>query len=117
MKISLLVSNSCRERYLVVSRVVNVDPNPWTNHDPLFIKPLLRGTPNERAKQKPQPQSPLSTRLGPGLRWVRPPKNTTLSQSQRSSRVTRTDPTLDGPDDTNDPTTRTCPKTQTGLKT
>jgi len=36
-------------------------------------------------KKSPSPQSPLSSGLELGLRWVSPPNNTTLSQSQRLS--------------------------------
>jgi len=36
-------------------------------------------------KKSPSPQSPLSSGLGLGLRWVSPSNNTTLSQSQRLS--------------------------------
>jgi len=36
-----------------VSRCVNLAHNPWVSPDPLFIKPLFRGAPNEGAKKKP----------------------------------------------------------------
>jgi len=55
-------------------RGVNLALSPWASPDPLFKKPLFRGALNEGAKKSPSPQSPLSSGLGLGLRWVRPTK-------------------------------------------
>jgi len=54
--------------------------------NPFIGAPQMRG-PNKA----PTPKAHLQW-VGLGLRWVRPPKNTTLSQSQRSSRATQTSP-------------------------
>jgi len=55
-------------------RGVNLTLNPWVNPDPLFTKPPFREAPNKGVKKCPSLQSPLSSGLGLGLRWVRPPK-------------------------------------------
>jgi len=60
-------------------------PNPWVSPDSLFIKPSFREPQMRGPKKSPSPQSPLSSGLGLGLKWVSPPNNTTLSQSQRLS--------------------------------
>jgi len=57
----------------------NLAPSPWARPNPLFIKPPFRRPLNEEAKKSSNPQSPLFSGLGLGLRWVSLPNNTTLS--------------------------------------